>query len=390
MFSQEELNWFKVIETGMSSPEGQVDKKMKKKKKWLPYYETLTDWAICKNILNDLKTSVDFTDKKFLVVDTVEFALILLRFGVKPSNITYIADYKYINGLAKHCGINVVDAPSSSLEKFKNMKVDVVVGNPPFNIAGDKGELSNNTTGSNSGTGGNSVLYRTFRKKALGCLKPGGILAFISPKNIVKDLVKDNNQVDVINLMSDTDCNYWKYNTLYFIERNTPKTKPWSLHGGICAKIFGIEEWQYNEFGRTEYREGTGNTLAVLQVPKKASGFQPVTALVETALPAAPRFGFSLLESKKSYMTTDLPFCASMAGCVTLDSMDHANRLKLFIENNKAIVFFFKNMKLKSFAKDILRFSKAFDLNQIITGKEYPKEWNLTPEEIKYIESEVE
>ena len=260
------------------------------------------------------------------------------------------------------------------------MDFDVVVGNPPFNNADKK------TTG---GTGGNSTLYRTFRKKALSVLKPGGILAFVSPKAIIKDLIKDDNQVDVINLMTEYD--EWKYNTLYFVERNkTLKTSEMKIEGGIAAKMFAVNEWAYREFGPTEHKIGTGSVETVIRLPKVSNNFTVETAMMGNyAAPAAPRFCFTLLESKKSYTVTDMPYAGSMTGCVTLDTMAEAEALKLLIENNKAVRYFYRKMKLKGVAKDCTRFLKRIDLSQIKTGFEYPTEWNLTDEEITIIETNV-
>lgn len=264
---------------------------------------------------------------------------------------------------------------SDFINEDNTMKFDVVVGNPPFNN-GDK-----DSTG---GTGGNSRLYKHFRVKALDVLNDNGYLIFISLKNIIKDLIKDGNQIDLINLMTDND--HWAYNTLFFVERKTIKTSEMVIEGGIAAKMFGIGEWKYNEFNRTENRIDTGDIEAVLNLPKVANDFKLETAKVKTALPAAPRFAFTLLESSKSYTVTDLPYCGSMTGCVTLDTLDEARALRLLIENNKAVRYFYKAMKLKGLAKDVVRYMKKIDLGQIKTGFEYPTEWNLTNEEISLIE----
>ena len=388
MFTESETKWLREISAGISSEHGQIDKKLRHKGKWLPYCQSMTPWDLCKKILLLIKKEPNFYNKNFVVVDTAEFVLILLRLGVKPCNITYIATYRYLTGLVKSLGVDTKSESFISWSKPIDMKIDVVVGNPPFNIAGDKRDPTN-TTGANSGTGGNSRAYRAFREKALQCLAKDGILAFISPKNIIKDLIKDGNQIDIVNLMSDPDYNHWKYNTLYFFERKSPKTSTYALQGGICAKMFGAEEWQYREFNRTEDRVGKGNILAVTQVPKEENLFLGSTGLVKTALPAAPRFAFSLLESKKSYMTSDLPFCASMSACITVGTMNEANKLKLFVENNKGLLFFHKNMKLKGLAKDSFRFMKKFNLSQISSGLEYPVEWNLSKAEIDYIEEAI-
>ncbi len=272
------------------------------------------------------------------------------------------------------------------LQMDDTMKFDVIVGNPPFNSS----KKNRDDVDGNGGTGGNSRLYKHFREKSLQHLKPNGILAFVSLKNISKDLIADGNQIDVINLMTDKD--YWngeKFNTLYFIEKNSPKTSNPVWQGGIAAKMFGVSEWQYNEFNRTEDRVGTGNVLAVTNLPKVSNNFTVETGLVKSALEPAPRFAFTLLESSKSYTVTDLPFCGSMCGCVTLSTLAEAEALMKFIKNNNGLRFFFKVMKLKGYAKDIVRYTKKIDLSQIVTGHEYPREWGLSQQDIDYIENAI-
>lgn len=60
------------------------------------------------------------------------------------------------------------------LEKdFKDMKFDVIVGNPPFQD-GKKG-------------GGQNKIYNQFCKKSLTLLRPTGIIGFITPASVLKD-----------------------------------------------------------------------------------------------------------------------------------------------------------------------------------------------------------
>jgi len=266
------------------------------------------------------------------------------------------------------------------IEWNTNMQFDIIIGNPPFNNSVDNGKKS-------AGTGGNSRLYKHFRAKAVSLLKPNGVLAFICLKNIIKDLYKDSNQVDVVNLMTDTE--YWKYNTLYFIERNTPKVSDPVIVGSITSKMFDTNAWRYNEFNRTEDRIGTGDLEAIVELPKTSNDWTIKRANVKVALPAAPRLTFPLLSVPKSWVVTDEPFCGTMCGCVTLDTMEEAHALKNLLEFNPAVKYFFKAMKLKNLAKDVIRFTKQIDLSQIKTGYEYPAEWNLTQEEIKHIEESV-
>jgi hypothetical protein len=61
--------------------------------------------------------------------------------------------------------------------------------------------------------------------------------------------------------------------------------------------------------------------------------------------------------------------------------VDQAERLKLFVEKNEVFAEYVKRMKLRGHAFG-LRYLRKFDLNQIVTGKEIPKEWNIVPSDL--------
>ncbi|NTU90130.1 MAG: hypothetical protein HGA54_09595 [Actinobacteria bacterium] len=109
--------------------------------------------------------------------------------------------YKYVDGK------KVLD-----FGELRDMKFDLIAENPPYN----------DSKGGSNGTAGNTTLYKKFRSTFLTMLKPNGKLVMVCPKGILRDLYDSPNQVEVIDLMTETD--HWSYNTLHFVERNAPKT----------------------------------------------------------------------------------------------------------------------------------------------------------------------
>jgi hypothetical protein len=92
---------------------------------------------------------------------------------------------------------------------------------------------------------------------------------------------------------------------------------------------------------------------------------------------AGPKFAFYVMESKKSYTVTSDPVYGGTICYVPFATTDEANKLKLFVEKNPIFAEYVKQMKLRGHAFG-LRNMRKFDINQIITGLETPKEWGIT------------
>lgn len=107
--------------------------------------------------------------------------------------------------------------------------------------------------------------------------------------------------------------------------------------------------------------------------------------MTDSALPPAPRFFCDKLNGP-GYCIYGGYADPGICGYVTLDSIESAERLLVFMSNSKIPNYFKKLMKVKSKAKDFFRFSKRFDLSQIVTGREYPVEYSLADEEVECIE----
>jgi hypothetical protein len=260
------------------------------------------------------------------------------------------------------------------------MQFNFLTSNPAFNIAED---------GNKAGTGGNSTLYRTATRDAFDKrLAVDGVLLNITLKGIIPDLIEKHfkkYQVHSINLMDDIDV--WPYNTCYFMIENTFRTSPADITGGLCAKIFSPHKDELFPF---VYYSGSNNGMnkhfgpgkanrVIRKLPGKHGGI--VYDYTDQEVDAGWKFAFNVMESKKSYTVTNEPIFGGTICYIPTATKEEAEKLKLFAMNNPIFQRYVEQGKFKYYAF-ALRNVKAFDLSQIKTGKETPKEWNIVADDL--------
>jgi hypothetical protein len=270
-----------------------------------------------------------------------------------------------------------------SLKDIKtSMKFDFLTSNPAFNIAQE---------GNKAGTGGNSTLYRTATRDAFDrLLNSNGILMNITLKGIIPDLVdkhfKDY-QVHNINLMDDVDV--WPYNTCYFFIENTEIKTNASIDGGLCSKIYTPytdEQFPFVYYSSSNNSMdrlfGKNKTNRVIRKLPGKHGNNFVYDYTDKKIDKGWKFAFNVMESKKSYVVTNEPIYGGTICYIPTKTKKEAEKLKLFTLNNEIFKKYVEQGKFKYHAFN-LRNIKAFDLSQIKTGHEIPKEWNITGKDLK-------
>lgn len=261
------------------------------------------------------------------------------------------------------------------------MNFNYCISNPAFNIA----ETSNV-----AGTGGNTTLYKTATRNDFdNRTKQEGTLVNITLKGIIPDLVNGyfkDYQVDYIHLMDNIDV--WPYNTCFFSVTKTPRTSPPKILGGLAAKIFSPDSADCFSFtyysgsnnGMNKLFGATKNYKVVRQLPGKGRDSFTYDN-TDTVVASGWKFAFYVMESKKSYTVTDEPVYGGTICYISTATKEQADKLKLFVEKNPVYAEYVKRMKFKGHAFG-LRNVRKFDLSQIVTGLEIPKEWNITEQDL--------
>lgn len=302
-----------------------------------------------------------------------------------------IVENAIITGLTLGSTKNIKAANSlDDIQEWQNMKFDVVIGNPPFN----KNKINNGV----GGTTGDNTFYRKFILKGLTLLaNDKSILAMITPIGIVNEFKKsrfEKYNIPIINFMTRVD--YWKYTTCWFIMENKPRVDALRIQDPIISNIYSLD------VGFSI--EGEADHLAFLVRDKKlieTGKYKVIAALPYKKNPMiqygysnqnvyyGPKFAFRMMTSIVSHTITEEPILAPCTFFIRTKTISEAEALRKFVLNNKAFQYMITKLKYQKHRETALKFIRTFDLSQIETGYEYPKEWNLTKEEIKIIEETV-
>lgn len=128
-----------------------------------------TPWDLCHEMVSKLPLEV-FTGKTFLTINLEYVEVLCYTFNVKRENVWFVTDCQEKAKVISHpryAGVNVVCA--DYLNWSTNMKFDVIVGNPPYQI---KSNADNRKT---------QPIWDKFVAKSLSLLKENGYLCYVHP-----------------------------------------------------------------------------------------------------------------------------------------------------------------------------------------------------------------
>ena len=309
--------------------------------------------------------------KDILIADSSEIFLLLKTLKKhRKTNYRSIKLITNLESLRGKEGVEVVDFNKIPYINL-NMKFDIVVGNPPFNIS----------KGGKSGVAGNTKLWRAFTKFAYKHSKD--LVCLIVPDNLTQLLRITGGRVHRVSFMTNVD--YWKYRTLFFTGYISAEKNQLEIVDKVLDKVYTTATAGKWDIVKTEQTADTNGVEAIYAITK--NDFLSKSKVNPSKVVSGPKLMYSTLVNRNIIVVTDELALPKFARVIKTKSLEEAEKLKLFMENNK--IFDFVQLKMKArncFDTVFLNFMK-FDISQIETGFEYPKEWRLTSDEIKYIET---
>lgn len=273
---------------------------------------------------------------------------------------------------------------NDAIKKYHAMTPDIVTGNPPFNVATP---VKSAIPGKGSG---NTKLFMKFIDKFFE-LSDQTVAMVVPPRGI--RYAAEHYHVNVYSW--DTPAK-WTHSAGFFISNKNDKSIKNVTQDPIVRKLYMMDE-QWNAFsygtsgnyekllanGVISKKRVPGATYGIVNLPNANSDnieYGWITGKTQTGV----RLIFKGLESRVSYTPTKDPSCLGSSASIWFDSMAEARAAKKFILNNPIV----KHIKEKTREQTLgfaFRYIKRFDLSQIKTGYEIPKEWNLTKEDLKLL-----
>jgi len=350
-----------------------------------------------KDITVQIINQIKFTETtSVLVMYNPEFVITLIElFDISKNNITFYSDHKNKNLLIERFGVNIIQ------ELDKTMKFDVTISNVPYNTREESYTGETKVAGGKMGTVGDKNLGKKLNQLQRELTKDGGTIAQMGLKGsmLTEALTNNDWNPETVSLM--VDQKWWKYNTFWAVGKKESNKNNYNIYGTdinsrICAKIFlkgdfdfKIQQDSYKQLIDKQFitEKDNGNPLCIVR-NKKKNDMQLIKAYpTEKGLKKViygPKFMHYMAESAVTWLATDEPVLCDCSVVFPHKSINEAECQLKFTKNNPLLKFTWKVMNLKG-QDQFWQFCKKFDLTQISTGYEFPKEYNLTKQEEDYL-----
>lgn len=175
-----------------------------------------------KDLVEEILDNLSLADRKILVLFNLEFVISLLyTYNVLPENITLLSDHNNKNEFAKEFKIRYI----SELEE--DMKFDVVVGNPPYQGNNDKGTVQPKSHN----------LWSKFVSQSIDLIDNNGYVALVTPDSWMSPNSKvlksfKENSLTWVNTDVSNHFNVGSSFTAWILQKNQ-NTKKVSIDGLI-------------------------------------------------------------------------------------------------------------------------------------------------------------
>ena len=356
-----------------------------------------TPRVLCKEILDNLELS----NKSILVLFNIEFVLGLIGdFGVEASNITLYSDHPTKTRYATIMGVNIVT------ELEPSMKFDVIVGNPPYQSG-------------NGEKGGRHSLWRTLVKKSFSLVEKNGFVGFVCPgfpfrANDLSKCFFDNTPIVLVNDATKyfpgvgSEIKYWivqqgKHNLPFIVDgihwvnglNDDPTVNPMviairkklaNLPLFECKHDTGYSSTQYKNDNTDYFDAPTGTSVYPI---RHAS----TVKICYVSKPTECHYKNKVMMTFSGYpdyeyfdgTTSPISSCYQMSGYIEVANQIEGQRL---IALYKTKLYTFLSRLDGAGIKGINSYSlPKVDLSKEWDDEKLYKQFNLTQEEIDYIEA---
>lgn len=268
------------------------------------------------------------------------------------------------------------------------MKFDVVLGNPPYNTASTSDKVK-------AGTSGNTSLYRKFIDRAFALRTAEGTVILVVQRAGIKYAL---DKFTVSSMQLDTSA-HWRFSAGIFCSQGSDNSQQDLTADPIIRKTYDLSEprqfhnaqggsfARHSELDKYADTAVEGSSWGLVNLP---SGTRPAqyAYIRGCCVASGPKIVFKGLESRNSYTITDLPHHVGGSCVLRFNSLGEAEAALKFIKTNPLMQYLKRQLREKTLGH-VFRYVKSFDLSQIVSGEEYPREFGLTPEEIDYIERTI-